>query len=131
MKRKDFIKHSALGIASLSFLGGLYSWQIEPFWLEFTKVKMPIPNLPKHLVGKTLMQISDIHIGKRFDHNFIIESFKKAKLYNPDFVVYTGDYVTTYYNKVQYNILETVLKHVVKGKLGTFGILGNHDYGVN
>ncbi len=130
MNRKDFIKRTGLGIAGLGFLSGLYSWQIEPFWLEFVKLKMPIKNLPQNLEGKTLMQISDIHVGKRFDHNFIIESFKKAKLYNPDFVVYTGDYVTTYKDQVQYNLLDQVLKHSVKGKLGTFGILGNHDYGV-
>ncbi|RRO22475.1 metallophosphoesterase [Flavobacteriaceae bacterium 14752] len=131
MKRKDFIKRSVFGITGLSVLGGFYSWQIEPFWLEFVKVKMPIPNLSKHLIGKTLMQISDIHIGERFDHNFVIESFKKAKLYKPDFVVYTGDYVTIHKNKVKYETLETVLKHSVRGKIGTIGILGNHDYGVN
>ena len=61
---------------------GLYTWQIEPFWLEFVKVKMPIKNLPDDLVGKTLMQISDMHVGKRFDHRYIIKSFNKAKEFN-------------------------------------------------
>jgi predicted MPP superfamily phosphohydrolase len=92
---------------------------------------MPIKNLPKELMGKTLMQISDIHIGKRFDHNFIIESFRKAKEFSPDFVVYTGDYVSTYKDEVQYKELEEVLNNCLKGKLGTVGILGNHDYGRN
>lgn len=92
---------------------------------------MPIKNLPDGLAGKTLMQISDIHIGKRFDYNFIIDSFAKAKELNPDFVVYTGDYVSTHKNEVQYKELEVVLNKVVKGKLGTVGILGNHDYGRN
>jgi predicted MPP superfamily phosphohydrolase len=109
----------------------LYAWQIEPHWLEFVKVKMPIKNLPKDLVGKTLMQISDIHIGNRFDHNFVIDSFKKAKAYNPDFVVYTGDYVSTYKDKVLWDKLEETLQNLVKGKIATLGILGNHDYGRN
>ncbi len=128
MKRRKFIKKSLLTTLGLSFLTGLYSWQIEPFWLEFVHKKMPIKNLPKHLVGKTLVQISDMHIGTKFDYNYIIKSLQKTKKLNPDFVVYTGDY-TTYESKLQFTQLKDVLQHVVLGKLGTFGVLGNHDYG--
>jgi predicted MPP superfamily phosphohydrolase len=131
MSRRKFIKRTLLGLTGVGFLSGLYAWQIEPFWLEFVKVKMTIKNLPDNLVGKTLMQISDIHIGKRFDHQYIIDSFEKAKAFSPDFVVYTGDYVSTYKDEVQYKELTEVLKNLVKGKLGTVGILGNHDYGKN
>jgi 3',5'-cyclic AMP phosphodiesterase CpdA len=131
MNRRKFIKRTFWGITGLGIFSGLYAWQIEPFWLEFVKIKMPIKNLPNDLVGKTLMQISDIHIGNRFDYNFVIDSFKKAKEFNPDFVVYTGDFVSTYKDEVQYEKLEKTLNNSVKGKLGTLGILGNHDYGRN
>lgn len=131
MNRRAFVKRSAWGVLGVSALTGLYTWQIEPFWLEFVNVQMPIKNLPADLTGKTLMQISDIHIGKRFDYNYIIDSFKQAQEFNPDFVVYTGDYVSTHKNQVQFHDLQAVLKHAVKGRLGTIGILGNHDYGVN
>ena len=131
MNRRKFLKRTLLGLTGVSLFSGLYAWQVEPFLLEFVKVKMPIKNLPTDLLGKTLMQISDIHIGNRFDYNFIIESFKKAKEFSPDFVVYTGDYVSTYKDEVQYDKLEEVLNNLVKGKTGTVGILGNHDYGKN
>lgn len=131
MKRRAFIKKSFWGLAGFGLLGSFYSWQIEPFWLEFVKQKMPIKNLPEHLIGKTVMQISDIHIGKRFDYQYIIDSLKKAKEFKPDFVVYTGDYVTLHKDIVQYNDLQEVLKNAVHGTLGTVGILGNHDYGKN
>jgi len=130
MQRRTFIKKSLLGTIGAGLMTGLYTWQIEPFWAEFVKRKMPIHNLPEQLVGKTLMQISDIHVGNRFDYNFIIKSFQKAQTFAPDFVVYTGDYVN-YENKQQFEQLEIVLQHTVKGKLGTVGILGNHDYGRN
>lgn len=130
MKRRTFLKKSLITSVGVGLLGGVYSWQIEPFWLEFVHKKMPIRNLPKDLIGKTVMQISDIHVGNRFDYQFIIDSFKKAQLLNPDFVVYTGDYVT-YENKQQLSQLKEVFNSVVKGKLGTVGILGNHDYGKN
>ena len=130
MKRRTFLKKSLISSIGAGVIGGIYSWQIEPFWLEFVHKKMPIKNLPKELIGKTLMQISDIHVGNRFDYQFIIDSFEKAKLLNPDFVVYTGDYVS-YENEQQFNQLTEVLKSVVKGKIGTVGVLGNHDYGKN
>jgi uncharacterized protein len=126
MKRRIFIKR-AIGAGVVA---GLYAWQVEPFWLEFVQLKMPIKNLPKELIGKTLMQISDMHVGDRFDHNYISESFRKAQKFNPDFVVYTGDFVS-YKSEKQFGQLEEVFQNVVLGKLGTVGILGNHDYGKN
>ncbi len=131
MNRRKFIKRTAWGLTGIGLFSGIYAWQIEPFWLEFVNVKMPVKHLPNELAGKTLMQISDIHIGQRFDYHHVINSFKKAKEYNPDFVVYTGDYVSTYKDEVQYSKLEEVLSSAVLGKMGTIGILGNHDYGRN
>jgi len=130
MNRRKFIKRTFFGTVGIGFLTGLYTWQIEPFWLEFVKRKMPITNLPDNLIGKTLMQISDVHVGNRFDYSYIIESFKKAQKFNPDFVAYTGDYVN-YENEKQFEQLNEVLKHTVKGQIGTVGVLGNHDYGKN
>ena len=130
MNRRKFIKNSILGTLGLGIATGLYTWRVEPFWLEFVKKKMPIKNLPNHMIGKTLIQISDIHVGNRFDYQFIIDSFEKAKAFNPDFVVYTGDYVS-YENEQQFEQLSEVMAHAVLGKLGTFAVLGNHDYGKN
>ena len=127
MRRKEFIKNT-LTLGAMGILSGLYSWQIEPFWLEFVNLNIKIPNLPKPLIGKSLIQISDIHVGNRFDYQFIIDSFNKTKAYKPDFVVYTGDYVN-YENEEQLTQLEKVMKYCPKGKIGTLGVLGNHDYG--
>jgi predicted MPP superfamily phosphohydrolase len=129
MNRRSFIKGIAV-LGGAGLLTGIYSWQIEPFWLEFVKVKMPIKNLPDHLIGKTIMQISDMHIGNRFDRQFIIDSFLEAKNYKPDFVVYTGDFIS-YESEEQFDQLKEVFNNAVYGKIGTVGILGNHDYGRN
>lgn len=130
MRRRKFIKKGIFSAIGIGFISGIYSWKIEPFWLEFVKVKMPIKNLPEKLIGKTLMQISDIHVGNRFDWKYIIESFEKAQKLNPDIVVYTGDFVS-YENHKQFEQLTTVMKNCVYGKIATLGILGNHDYGKN
>ncbi|MFN1219323.1 metallophosphoesterase [Chryseobacterium kwangjuense] len=129
MTRKTFIKR----LMQLSVLGAfpaLYSWQVEPFWVEFVQRKLPIKNLPEALEGKILMQISDLHVGDRFDWNFLIDSFQKAKQFNPDIVVYTGDFVN-HGNEQDQEDLKKVMQQAVYGKLATLGILGNHDYGQN
>lgn len=128
MTRKHFLKR-LLQLSAVGALPVLYSWQIEPFWVEFVERKLPIKNLPKVLEGKILMQISDLHVGDRFDWNFLIESFQKAKNFNPDFVVYTGDFVN-HGTPEDHESLRKVMNKAVYGNLGTFGILGNHDYGV-
>ena len=62
--------------------------------------------------------------------NYIIKSLIEAQKYNPDFVVYTGDYVS-YESNEQIEQLKTVMQQATLGSLGTFGVLGNHDYGKN
>ena len=58
MNRRKFIKKTSLGSLGLGFIGAMYSWQIEPFWLEFVHKKMAIKNLPENLIGKTLIKAS-------------------------------------------------------------------------
>ena len=129
MNRKRFIKKILYSGAAAAFTG-LYSWQVEPFWLEFVHQKMAIKNLPKDLVGKTLMQISDLHVGDRFDRKYLMDALDKAQKHQPDIVVYTGDFVS-YESLKQFKQLAEVFEHVVVGGVATIGILGNHDYGKN
>ncbi len=129
MERRRFIKTTTLATLGLGITGGVYSWQIEPFWLEFVNQQMPINNLPQHLVGKTVLQISDIHVGKYFNYQYVVNAFKKAQALQPDFVVYTGDFVS-YENEAQFSQLQEVMQYAVKGSIGTVGVLGNHDYGI-
>ncbi|WP_210416906.1 metallophosphoesterase [Echinicola soli] len=126
MKRRKFIRNTILGTMGAGILGAAYAYQIEFFWLEFVRKKMLIRNLPAHLTGKSLIQISDIHVGNRFDYRYIIDAFKKARQFKPDVVVYTGDYAS-YENQEQFGQLEVVVKYAEKGRRGTAGILGNHD----
>ncbi len=127
MKRSHFIRNILLGGLGISNL--LYALQIEPFWVEFVKHDMPITNLPKKLKGKTVMHISDLHVGDRFDRQYLIDAFREAKKYKPDYVVYTGDFINYEDISTHGNKLHEVMSQAVKGDLGTFAVLGNHDYG--
>ncbi|HMO18771.1 MAG TPA: metallophosphoesterase [Oligoflexia bacterium] len=128
INRRNFFK-IATGLAGSTLFGSLYSIKVEPYWLEIVERTMPLKNLPRELAGATLMQISDIHIGDRFDMDFIIESFSLASSLNPDFVVYTGDFITLERNK-QLSKFEKMASLFPRGKIATSGVLGNHDYGL-
>lgn len=130
MKRRKFLKKTALALAGAATFSGLYAWQIEPFWVEFVQRDLPLAHLPSEFQGKTLMQISDMHVGNRFDYHYLIKALQQAQQFTPDLLVYTGDYVS-YENEAQFTQLKEVLAYAPRGKLASFGILGNHDYGKN
>ncbi|GGH28646.1 phosphoesterase [Sphingobacterium alkalisoli] len=129
MDRRQFIKKTTLAVLGSSVLVGGYTWQVEPLWVEWTKVNMSIRNLPKRLEGKTLIQLSDIHIGPRVDKSYVIRTLQEASAIEPDFVVYTGDFISLVDGKAPYEDLQDILTHLAIGKEGTAAILGNHDYG--
>jgi predicted MPP superfamily phosphohydrolase len=132
LPRRKWLKRVAGTFVGGATAVGLYTRFIEPNWVEVVRKPMTIANLPESLDGCTLVQISDIHIGHEVDDDFLIEWFKKVATWNPDIVVFTGDFLTLRRDRsVPTDQLEEVLSHFPRGTLATIGILGNHDYGVN
>lgn len=128
ISRRDFLKVSLATAGGFTLAGGGYAWLVEPRWVEFTSRNLPIKNLPDNLIGASLVQISDMHIGNRYNWKYQIPALEKVTHLKPDFIVYTGDYISYETNR-QIDQLYDVLAHAPKGKLGTVAILGNHDYG--
>ncbi len=116
-------------LAGAAALTGFYTWRVEPHWTEVVRHDLPIAHLPPTLVGKTLLQLSDIHIGHQVDDNHLLGTFDLASALQPDFVVHTGDLVT-YENPAVLEQAKPLLARFPRGKLGTVAVLGNHDYGV-
>jgi uncharacterized protein len=127
LSRRRFL---ALGGAAFATAAGLpiYAWQVEPHWVEVVRWPMPLENLPPALEGRTLLQMSDIHVGPRVSSAYLIETLDRARELAPDFVAFTGDFVT-YRSANEYGELARVLRRVPNGRIGTYGVLGNHDYG--
>ena len=108
---------------------GLYAWRFEPHWVEVVRRRMPLEHLPDELVGRTLLHVSDIHVGPRVDSEFLIRAFSDAhEELAPDFVAVSGDFVS-YRSANEYRELGRVLKSLPRGRLATVAALGNHDYG--
>jgi uncharacterized protein len=127
LTRRQFLALGGAAVASAAGIG-LYAWQVEPHWVEVVRRPMPLENLPPELEGRTLLQISDIHVGPRVSSAYLMKTFDHARELAPDFVAITGDFVT-YRSAEQFRELERVLRHLPNGRLATIGALGNHDYG--
>lgn len=133
MKRKLFTRRSLLKLgagttaAAAATLG--YTFFVEPFWLEFVERDLPVAGLPDELKGKTLVQISDIHVSGRVSAKYLAESFARISELEPDIVVYTGDFITLD-DKTEAR-MKALFPLLPVGNLGTAAVLGNHDYGVS
>lgn len=108
---------------------GAYVWQLEPHWLEITRRPLPIAGLPAALEGRTLAQLSDIHVGTRVSDDYVTGVFDRLRTLSPDIVVYTGDFAS--YHPQVFAQAERMYARAPRGRLGTVGVFGNHDYGIN
>lgn len=107
---------------------GLYTWQWEPHWLEVVRLDLPVRQLPSSLIGRTLVQLSDIHVGPRVDDDYILDVFRQVTALAPDILVYTGDLVS-FRDDGFYEQVERMYAAPPRGRLATLGSCGNHEYG--
>ncbi len=103
---------------------------IEPTWLELVQRDMPIRGLPAHWAGRTLAQLSDLHIGHRVSDSFLLESFARVEKLRPDVVAITGDFLSLDPDGLPpLEQVDRIGRQLPRGRIATVAILGNHDYG--
>ncbi|MEO5616204.1 MAG: metallophosphoesterase [Candidatus Eisenbacteria bacterium] len=125
--RRRFLGLGALAFSGAATLAVVDARWFELHWLEVVRRLMPIPGLPGALKGRTLAHLSDLHIGPMVDDGYLMRTFARTRAEQPDFVVYTGDFITN--SSGTFEKLERLGELAPLGRLGTFAVLGNHDYG--
>lgn len=108
-------------------LTGLHAAPIHRKWLDVQRLTMDLPNLPENLVGKRILQISDIHASPMVWRGFLKEQLRHVGDLRPDLIVVTGDLVTGGY---RYASLAAKLLAEIDPypPMGIVCTLGNHDY---
>jgi len=124
VNRRRFIMLAGAGAAGGV---GLYTWRIEPHLLEIVRRTMPIRALPPALAGRTLVHLSDIHVGTRVSDDYVLETFRRVADLRPDIVAMTGDFISHHAGSLDQ--IRAIYPHFPKGRLATVAVLGNHDYG--
>ena len=128
LSRRRFLRQAVGGVVATGAAALSYTYWVEPHWVEVVKRPMPIANLPESLVGRRLVQISDLHVGEQVDQNYLIETLTSLADLKPDAIVITGDFMTCMGGE-QINRALEVLRYLPTTPLGNFGVFGNHDYG--
>ena len=128
ISRRTFL-FGAAGVAASAIGTGVYTRYVEPQWLDVTSHTMPIRGLPRALIDKRLVQLTDLHVGPQVDDRYVLETFRRVQTLAPDIVVYTGDMTSLHAGLHAH--AEAVYSDMPRGAMGTFVSFGNHDYGRN
>jgi predicted MPP superfamily phosphohydrolase len=89
-------------------------------WYEFSPPGYDGPDL-------RIAHISDLHLDDRLPEAYYCEALARAREADPDLVFFTGDFISRDHDVER---IPDFLSQV-RGRYGTYGILGNHDYWVD
>ena len=125
--RRQFITKTGLALASIPFAGLFYGMVKGKYQFTVFKEDLVLKNLPDSFVGKTIVQISDLHLGsfpKTTDA--VANAVAKINALNADYIFFTGDMINERALEAE-PWVDTIKK--LTAKFGKFSVLGNHDYG--
>lgn len=128
MTRRKFLRLAGAAVLTGGAGAGAYGYFVEPHWVAVVRRDLPIDRLPDSLVGCTLVQISDLHVGPVVDDDYMKSALKRVSELDADILCFTGDFVT-YRNGGEIDQAARVLESLKPARIATLGIFGNHDYG--
>jgi len=108
---------------------GRHAWMLrlpgnESFQLQRLEWHVEMRGLPPSCDGLSLLHLSDFHFARCFERGFFEAVADEAARGESDLVVFTGDLID---HESTIDWIEPVLSRL-RGRFGTFAILGNHDY---
>ncbi len=125
--RRGFVSTISLALFTLPFATLAYGMMAKVSRMSTKRIDLKIPKLPDGWDGAVIAQISDLHVGSLSSPELIEKAAQIIADENPDLTVFTGDLVNAVASEAE-PFIESLSK--IKGKLGQFSILGNHDYGI-
>lgn len=115
----------ALVVSVCCVLHGIKKARSEP---DIIRKEIKFANLPQGLDGLRIVQISDLHAGPMVQREQIERCRQLAEKEKPELLLITGDIVDSLPEEAQ--IVADAFRNFC-APLGSFAILGNHDYITN
>lgn len=123
ISRRALIKATgATAVAST----GLYSTFFEPSLVEYTRVPLTIPTLPKSFQNFKIVHLSDLHYDSGYTADWLPEITTTINSLQADLVLITGDFITHSPALAQSDLAQELKR--IKSKHGLFAVPGNHDH---
>lgn len=114
---------AGLALCIVMWWGALYN----RFQIKIVEQTVAIERLPSNFDGLRIAQISDLHVGTfGGDTAFVSQLVDEINSLKPDVIVFTGDIVNRRAEELK--PFSSVLSRL-KAPLGTYSVMGNHDYG--
>lgn len=107
-------------LAAAIFIYGIWN----AFHPQVKNIEVKIKNLPLEWQNKTIVQLSDVHLGHIHGVKFLQDVVAKTNAQNPDLVLITGDLFDGMDGDL--SVFIEALKNI-KAKEGTFFVIGNHE----
>lgn len=118
----------AVGAAALGVGGIAYARNIEPQWIEVTRLRLALPGLPGVFRGYRVAHLSDIHMDRWMTPDRLAGVVQLVNAQQADLVALTGDYVTHGTRRPgAFRNLATGLG-ALRARDGVLAVLGNHDH---
>ena len=116
--RKQFKVSLVLAISTVLTLHGILNGLKQP---TVKRLTIPLKDLPLEFKGLTIVQLSDLHIGKTVGRSGLEQVVKVCNDLEPDIVVLTGDLVDSTVFQIR-QAVKPLLK--LKTKYGIFFVTG-------
>jgi predicted MPP superfamily phosphohydrolase len=119
------LRHSAQAVPGLAIVITLVGLVNARRVASVVKVDVPIAGLPPQLVGYTIVQISDIHVGPTIKRRYLDAIVDRVNSLAPDAIAVTGDVVDGSVGRLASHTAPLARLHARDGK---FFVTGNHEY---
>lgn len=123
--RRQFLRTSvslSVGVMAVGLVAGAREAYEDP---DVVRLDLPFPDLPPGLDGLRLCQLSDMHVGPLLGEAHVRTWRAIVESERPELLLLTGDFVDSLPREVA--PFAEVFRDV-RPPMGTFAILGNHDY---
>jgi len=124
--RRSFIRWTAYGTLGAAVAVTGYARFVEPWWIDFSHVRIPVRGLPPAFEGLRIAHLTDLHCNP-VSLGEIEDWVDKANQLAADLIALTGDYVTGGTKAPIEDVAARLGR--LRAPLGVVACLGNHDYG--